>query len=325
MSAEATMRAAVVRSFAAPPRYEAFPMPEPRGEHELAVDVLAAALHPRVRSGAGGTHYSSDDALPLIPGVDGVGRSADGQLFYFVALEPPFGTMAERTVIDRRRAIALPADADVRAIAAGLNPAMSSWLALRRRVAFEPGQKVLILGATGNAGQLAVQIAKLFGAGRVTAAGRNREQLQRLEGLGADETVALCGEPRQDADALAAAGADADVVLDYLWGAAAEPAIPALVRARADPSKPLHWIEIGSMAGSTITLASAALRAANLQLLGSGQGSLATPTILAELPALAREITCGRLLVNALALPLSEVEAAWQAPSVPGQRIVLMT
>jgi NADPH:quinone reductase-like Zn-dependent oxidoreductase len=189
------MNAAVVRSFEEPPRYETFQTPEPSGEHEIAVDVLAAGLHPRVRSGAAGRHYTSTDALPLIPGVDGVGRSEDGRLLYFIAFDSAFGTMAERTVIDRRRAVELPDEANVPAIAAAMNPGMSSWVALRKRIPFDSGQKVLVLGATGNAGQMAVQIAKLLGAGHVVAAGRNPERLATLEALGADQTVSLEGEP----------------------------------------------------------------------------------------------------------------------------------
>jgi len=319
------MHAAVVRSFDMPPRYETFPAPEPGGEHEIAVDVLAAGLHPRVRSGASGSHYTSTQELPLIPGVDGVGRAADGQLLYFVALDSAFGTMAERTVIDRRRAIPLPADADVPAIAAAMNPGMSSWVALRRRISLQAGQRVLVLGATGNAGQMAVQIAKFLGAGHVAAAGRDAKRLAGLASLGADETVSLSGEPDEVARALAAAGADADVVIDYLWGSASEQAIPALVQGRADRSKPLRWIQIGSMAGTTIALPSAALRAANLQLLGSGQGSLTTAGIVAELPALAEQISAGAFVVDPLATPLSDVESAWNAPTAPGQRIVFAT
>ena len=315
------MHAAVVRSFDQPPRYEAFQAPEPSGEHEIAVDVLAAGLHPRVRSGASGSHYTSSQALPLIPGIDAVG-SAEGQLLYFVAFDSAFGTMAERTVIDRRRAALLPADADVPAIAAGMNPGMSSWLALRKRISLMPGQRVLVLGATGNAGQMAVQIAKFLGAGHVAAAGRDAERLARLASLGADETISLTGEPEQIAGTLAAAGTDVDVVIDYLWGSVTEQAIPALVRGRAEPAKPLSWIQIGSMAGTTITLPSAALRAANLQLLGSGQGSLTTAAIVAELPELARQISAGTFVVDPLSTPLSDVESAWNAPIAPGQRIV---
>jgi NADPH:quinone reductase-like Zn-dependent oxidoreductase len=318
------MHAAVVRSFDAPPRYESFPSPQPSGEHEIAVDVLAAGLHPRVRSGASGAHYTSTGALPLIPGIDGVGRSEDGELVYFVAFDGAFGTLAERTVIDRRRAVALPDDADVVAIAAAMNPGMSAWMALRTRISFDAVQKVLVLGATGNAGRIAVQIAKLLGAGCVVAAGRDPERLSNLTSLGADEVVSLVGDPDEIARTLAAAAADVDVVIDYLWGSVTDQAIPALVRARAEPSKPLFWIQIGSMAGATITLPSAALRAANLQLLGSGQGSLTTAAIVAELPALAAQITAGSLAVDPLPTPLRDVESAWQAPTAPGQRIVFI-
>jgi NADPH:quinone reductase-like Zn-dependent oxidoreductase len=319
------MRAAVVRSFDAPPRYETFQTPQPSAEHEIGVDVLAAGLHPRARSGASASHYTSSGALPLIPGIDGVGRSDDGRLLYFVALDGGFGTMAERTVVDRRRVAVLGDDADVAAIAAGMNPGMSSWLALRKRIPFQAGQKVLVLGATGNAGQMAVQIAKFLGAGYVAAAGRDAERLARLTSLGADETVSLSGEPDEIAGALGAAGADVDVVIDYLWGAVTEQAIPALVKSRAERSKPLWWIEIGSMAGTTLTLPSAALRAANLQLLGSGQGSITTAGIVAELPELARQITAGTFAVDPVSTPLSDVESAWNAPAAPGRRIVFIT
>jgi NADPH:quinone reductase-like Zn-dependent oxidoreductase len=319
------MYAAVVRSFDLPPRYETFQTPEPSGEHEIAVDVLAAGLHPRVRSGAAGRHYTSTEALPLIPGVDGVGRSADGRLLYFVASDGAFGTMAERTVIDSRRALVLPDNANVLAIAAGMNPGMSSWVALRKRIPCKPGQKVLVLGATGNAGQMAVQISKFLGASYVAAAGRDAERLAQLTSLGADETVSLTGEPDEIDRALRAAGADVDVVIDYLWGATTERAIPALVKSRTERGKPLWWIEIGSMAGTTITLPSEALRAANLQLLGSGQGSLTTAGIVAELPELADQITAGAFMIDPTSMPLSDVESAWSTPTAPGQRIVFTT
>jgi NADPH:quinone reductase-like Zn-dependent oxidoreductase len=317
------LRAAVVRSFQEPPRYEVFQTPEPRDDDEMSLEMLAAGLHPRVRSGASGAHYTSTDALPLIPGVDGVGRSPEGQLFYFVAYDGGLGTMAERAVVDRSRAVALPADADVAAIAAGMNPGMSSWLALRRRIAFQAGQRVLVLGATGNAGRMAVQIAKFLGASHVVGAGRDGARLSGLAALGADATVSLAGAPEEVAEALAAAAADVDVVIDYLWGAATERAIPAVVRAREERSRALWWIEVGSVAGPTISLPSQALRAADLRLLGSGQGSLTTAGMVAELPALAAQITAGAFAVDAVTKPLSEVEAVWAAPVAPGQRVVL--
>jgi NADPH:quinone reductase-like Zn-dependent oxidoreductase len=100
-----TMNAAVVTSFGEPPRYQRFEVPEPAGAGQVLVDVLAAGLHPRVRSGATGAHYTSTGTLPMIPGVDGVGRRADGRLVYFAAADDVIGTMAERAVVDVRRAI----------------------------------------------------------------------------------------------------------------------------------------------------------------------------------------------------------------------------
>ncbi|MGW3630513.1 quinone oxidoreductase family protein [Streptomyces sp. NPDC005122] len=317
------MHAAVVHSFDTPPRYDTVDTPRPEGAHEVLVDVLAAGLHPRVRSGADGTHYTSTDTLPLVPGIDGVGRTPQGELLYFVAPDTALGTMAEQAVVDRRRALTLPDGTDPVAVAAAMNPAMSSWVALRRRVTLQPDARVLVLGATGNAGQLAVQIAKHLGAAHVVAAGRDPERLALLPGLGADETVSLLGDPKQVADDLGRTAGDADVVIDYLWGPATEQAMPALLMARPDRAKALAWIQIGSVAGAEITLPSALLRAANLNLMGSGQGSVTTAGILAELPSLAREITSGTLAVAPLPLPLSEVERAWTAPTAPGRRVVL--
>lgn len=202
----------------------------------------------------------------MVPGIDGVGWREDGQAVYFVADDELVGPMGTQTVIDTRRSVAVPEGADVIKIAAAMNPAMSAWVALRRRVAIEAGQSVLILGATGNAGQMAIQIAKRLGAGRVVGAGRDRARLATLPGLGADATVALSGDADATGAAIAEAAGDVDLVLDYLWGKPAGEAIMALLRARADRSRALNWIQIGSVAGPTIELPSVALRSANLRL-----------------------------------------------------------
>jgi NADPH:quinone reductase-like Zn-dependent oxidoreductase len=315
------MKAAVVSSFDSAPRYQEFPVPIPAGEDELLVDVLAAGLHPRVRSQADGSHYTSTGELPLVPGVDGVGRGPDGLLRYFVLPDTTLGAMAEQTVIDPRRSIVLPAGADPVALAAAMNPAMSSWVALRQRVSFQPGQDVLVLGATGNAGQMAVQVARRLGAGQIIAAGRDAERLAALPALGATATVPL--GPSDTAERLAKAAADVDVVLDYLWGPPAADAMVAIVTNRADRGKPLSWIEIGSVAGPTAEIPSAALRAARLQLVGSGQGSVSTREYLAELDVLAQEIAAGAIDVDARAVPLAQVEEAWSATDAK-HRIVLV-
>ena len=156
------MLAAVVTSFGTAPACQDFPTPTPQAPQEVLVDVIAAGLHPRVRSQADGSHYTSSGELPLVPGIDGVGRAPDGTLRYFILPETTMGAMAEQTVVDLRRSVVLPSDSDPVLIAAAMNPAMSSWIALRRRVTFQPGERVLILGATGNAGRMAVQAAKRF-------------------------------------------------------------------------------------------------------------------------------------------------------------------
>ena len=265
------MKAAVVTSFDSPPSYEDFPVPTPGGPNEVLVDVLASGLHRRVRSQADGSHYTSTGDLPLVPGVDGVARMPDGTLRYFALGDTTAGAMAEQTVIDLRQSFELPAGADPVLVAAAMNPAMSAWVALRRRIDFQAGQSVLILGATGSSGQLAVQVAKRLGASRVIAAGRDPQKLAALPALGADIVVRL-----GDGPGIGEVAAEVDVVIDYLWGQPAVDAMTAIGINRVDRGRPLSWIEIGSVAGPDAAIPSAALRALPLQIVGSGQGSVST-------------------------------------------------
>jgi NADPH:quinone reductase-like Zn-dependent oxidoreductase len=317
------MHAAVVTSFDQPPHYQEFEAPEPVDDETL-VEVLAVGLHPRVRSGAAGAHYTSTGKLPMIPGIDAVGRRPDGTKVYFVADDHTLGTMADQAVVDARRVIELPDDVDVTKIAAAMNPAMSAWVALRRRVPLQPGQSVLVLGATGNAGTMAVQVAKQLGAGPVVGAGRDPERLAALTSVGADALVALTDDDEATAQALGAAAGEVDIVIDDLWGTPTERAIMALLSARADRSRALDWIQIGAIAGPTIELPSAALRSANLRLQGNGQGAVSTRAYLAELPSLVDEIDAGTIVVHPDPVPLAEVESAWLRREAPGTRTVLV-
>ena len=320
----ATMNAAVVTSFDEPPHYLPFEIPRPFESDQELVEVLAAGLHPRVRTGARGGHYTSTGVLPMIPGIDAVGRRADGTTVYFVSDDDVIGTMAERALADRRRSIELPESADVAKVAAAMNPAMSAWVALRRRVPLQVGQSVLVLGATGNAGAMAVQIAKRLGAARVVGAGRDLDRLRLLPGVGADAVVRLSDDADATAAALADAAAEVDVVLDYLWGEPAQRSIVALLTARSDRSRALDWIQIGAVAGPTIELPSVALRSANLRIQGNGQGAVSPQAYLAELPSLVDEIAAGTIAVDPVRRPLAEVEAAWCGADEPGTRTVLV-
>jgi NADPH:quinone reductase-like Zn-dependent oxidoreductase len=307
------MHAAVVTSFGAPPRYSDHPEPVAHGKDEVVVDVLAAGLHPRVRSQADGSHYTSTGELPLVPGVDGVVRDPKGRIRYAVLDDTALGTMGERTVIELDRSVVLPDAIDPVQIAAAMNPLMSSWVALRRRIDFRRRQRVLVLGATGNAGRMAVQVAKRFGAAEVIAAGRDAARLAELPALGADATCRF--------DELARA-ADVDVVIDYVWGEPAARAMVDLLTARADRGAPLTWIQIGSVAGPKASIPSAALRSARLQIVGSGIGSVPGRDFVKELPKLASAIADGAFDIRARAVPLADVERVWTADT--SDRIVLV-
>lgn len=307
------MRAAIITAYDAPPAYGESPEPVARGDDQMVVEVLAAGLHHLTRAKANGTHYSATGAFPLVPGADGVVRDPQGRLRYAVLEDTAFGTFAERTVIDVRRSVLLPDGADPVRIAAAMNPGMSSWVALRRRISFPEGRRVAVLGATGSAGRMAIQIAKRFGAGQVIAVGRDTARLTALPGLGADRAVTF-----EEIEA----AADVDVVLDFVWGTPAAGAMLPVLKARSDRSVPLTWVQIGSIAGESAPIPSAALRAARLQIVGSGIGSVSPREFIAELPELATAVTDGSLDVQARPVPLADIARAWDDRS--NERLVLV-
>jgi NADPH:quinone reductase-like Zn-dependent oxidoreductase len=309
------MKAAVVTDFAQPPHYADFPEPVTHWRDEVVVEVLAAGLHPRVRSQAGGFHYTSTGELPLVPGVDAVVRDPEGKIRYAVLDNSTLGSMAERTVIELDRSVVLPDEVDPVVVAAAMNPAMSSWVALRQRIDFGRGQSVLILGATGNAGRMAIQVAKRFGASEVIAVGRDRAKLAELSALGAD--LALPFEEVAEA-------ADVDVVIDYLWGVPTGQAMVDLLTHRSDRSKPLTWLEIGAVAGPEAAIPAAALRSARLQIVGSGIGSVPGRDFVKELPQLAEAVAHGAFDVRARAVALAQVTEAWTSTAGTSDRVVLV-
>jgi NADPH:quinone reductase-like Zn-dependent oxidoreductase len=317
------MRAAVVRAFDAPPSYSTFPDPVPQ-EGELPVTVTAAGLHQIVKSLANGTHYGSTDGLPFIPGVDGVGRREDGSRIYFGGVRPPHGTFAERANANGKIWVPLPDGLDDATAAGIANPAMSSLVALTARAKFVAGESVLILGATGVAGQLAVQIAKRQGARRVVAAGRNPEALEKLKGLGADAVISLDQEPGALVAAFRSefAAEGVDVVLDYLWGQPAESVLSAIAQRGLSKAAPrIRYVQIGSSAGLTINLHAATLRSSGLELLGSGFGSASLDQILIAVTEFFREAAANPFEFKIKTAPLSEVESLWNSAE-QGSRLV---
>jgi NADPH:quinone reductase-like Zn-dependent oxidoreductase len=309
------MKAAVVNTFDEPPRYEDFPDPVAAHWDELVVDVVAAALHPRVRSQANGSHYTSTGELPLVPGIDAVVRDAKGKLYYALLDDTKLGTMAQRTIIEKDRSVALPKHADPVAVAAAVNPVMSSWVALRHRIHFKRGSRVLIVGATGSAGRMAIQVAKRLGANEVIGAGRNPQRLNELTALGADRVLTL--------DELDQAG-DVDVVIDYVWGEPTAKGMVDLITRRRDRSHELVWIQIGSMAGPGAEILSAALRSTRLDIVGSGIGSVSGHDFRKEIPQIAKAVTEGAFDVRTQTVPLSDVATAWTQTLDADRRVVFL-
>ena len=207
------------------------------------------------------------------------------------------------------------------------NPAIASWLALEWKARLEPGETVLILGATGVAGRLAVKLARHLGAGRVVGAGRNAEALEALHGLGADATISLEGSDDELEEAFADQAGDGgyDVVLDYLWGRPTEALVAALTGHDVTAeSRRTRLIQIGEMAGPIIRLPAAALRSSGLEVMGSGGGSIPPAAIFETFPRLWQLAAKGELRIDAVPVPLTDVEEAWQRTDLGGLRLVLI-
>jgi len=312
------VKAAIVVEAGKTPIYGDFREPVP-GNGEVQVTVTAAALSNVVKSRASGTHYSSSGELPFVVGIDGVGRLADGRRVYFVLPKAPFGSMSERAVIRPSQCVSLPDDLDDITAAAIANPGMSAWAAFKERAKLTAGETVLVNGATGTAGRLAVQIAKYMGAKKVVATGRNSEALRALSVLGADVTIALgdTGEAFEDALKEQFAGDGIDVVLDYIWGPSAERVIAAGAKAGRD-AVPIRFVHIGSVSAPNITLSSAALRSSAITLMGSGIGSIPMDRFVKSIEELMHATVPGGFEVATRTFPLSEVEQVWaRANSMP--------
>jgi NADPH:quinone reductase-like Zn-dependent oxidoreductase len=331
------MKAAVLRGFGTP-RFEEIPQPVPEDGEEL-IEVTAAPLNNIDRVRADGSHYSvrsggrgsggsgasgrsggsgagapgaGPGGQPAVPGVIGAGLRPGGQRVLFGSR---LGTMAQYAVANSQATFPIPDDLDDAVAAAAWNPGLSAWLALGWRCRLEPGQTVLILGATGVTGKLAVQAARHFGAGRVVGAGRNQRVLDELPDLGADTTIQLA----QPDDALAAAfaaeaGEDGyDVVLDYVWGHPTEVFLGSIEHHDAIPrSSRVRLLQAGEMAGPVITLPAAALRSAGLEILGAGTGTMPPMEVITgTLSELLDLLAAGKIRVDIERVPLSAVAEVW--------------
>jgi NADPH:quinone reductase-like Zn-dependent oxidoreductase len=308
------MRAAVLHDYGVP---SADDFEEPSaGPGQAVVEVLAAGLNPVDVAICAGRFYAGKPPLPSVAGREGVG-TIDGARVYFDGPVVPFGSMAQRALVDRAHTYAVPDGvADGVAVALGIS-GLAAWLALTWRAQLQPGEHVLVLAASGVLGQIAVQAAKLLGAGRVVAAARSEEGLARCMELGADASVRL--DAREDlAAALAQAGdGRIDVVLDPLWG---EPLVAALGAA----SFGARIVQIGAGAGAEATIPSALIRGKMLVLMGHTNFA-APPEVKREAYArMAAAVVVGEIRVDVDPLGLDEVDEAWRRLAAGSHRKIVL-
>ena len=322
------MLAAIVEEWGRTPVYRDYPEPEAR-DGAVVATVEASALTNLTRGLMSGNHYASKEIrLPAIPGVDGVARLDDGRRIYTGALAP-YGMMAERTLVSEHEAVVLPDGVDSVVAAAVPNPGISAWISLEHAAMLKPGDHLLVLGATGVTGSMAVQLAKsVFGAGRVVVAGRDASRLEWLRSVGADEAIALGSEDLAERVSRLHGDRPFDAVLDYLWGEPAEMALSAMSSSQSSAHyHPTRFVQIGSMAGPTMTLPAGVLRSTGIALSGVGLGSVPPEVMMRvrgeALPRLFDMVANGDLYLRTLTRPLAEVEQAWTAAEPSGTRVVL--
>jgi NADPH:quinone reductase-like Zn-dependent oxidoreductase len=311
------MKAAVVMAAGTTPVYRDFDLPIAKAGEEL-IAVRASALSNFSKSRAEGSHYSADGGFPLIAGADGVGLTKDGRRVYFVLPEAPNGALAEFCPADSSRCIQLPPSLDDITAAAIANPGMSAWAALVERAHLLPGETVLINGATGTAGRLAVQLAKYLGAAKVIATGRNAIELEEVKQLGADViipftlgTLHQSGTKNYEEALRQVFALGIDVVIDYLWGESAQTVIIAIAKS-VDDGIPVRFVHVGGASREeNIALPGAALRAAAIMLMGSGVGSVRPSVLLKAINSVFEAVQPAGLQIATRVVPLSEVEQVW--------------
>ncbi len=318
------MRAAVLHELGKPPQVEEFPEPT-LAEGEVLIHVSAAALKSVDKQMAAGTHYASPHELPVVCGTDGVGRLEDGTRVFFGGPRRPYGAMAEHTVARRALCFPVPEDLDDATASAIPNPGVSAWLSLKYIAKLAAGETVLILGATGVTGKVAVQIAKILGAGRIAAAGRNEQILGSLHELGADATIRL-DLPNHDlieAFRREAAQNRFDVVIDYLWGQPTEALLSAITTSEfAAAGSQTRLVEVGESAGPTITLHAAVLRSTSLTILGTA-GIPPWDVLTDAFHQVMNYAARGKLRIETERVPLTEIRDAWER-NVHGRRLVVI-
>ena len=318
------MKAAVLHEVGGVPHYEDFPDPVP-GQDEVIIDVQAVAVENVDKMIAAGTHYASGRylaQLPVIAAFDGIGTLPDGTLVGFGNPRLPYGALAEKTVVTKGA---------YAPIAEGIDPAVATVLgtaitgmSITTAAGFVPGETVLVQGATGVAGRLAVKVARLLGAGRIVATGRDDDQLREVQAIGADTVINTAVPDDELTQAFAdAKGEGYDVVVDYLWGRPTEILLRSLVPESFAFPKPTRVIQIGESAGSALTIAAESLRTSGVEIYGAAKG-LDPQTMGQIYGQIVTWAQSGELTFDVTRVPLSDIETAWQRTDLRGTRLVVV-
>jgi NADPH:quinone reductase-like Zn-dependent oxidoreductase len=314
------MKAAIVTAPGVTPIYGEFEKPNAK-EGEEIISVRCAALSNLTKSRALGAHYSSSGIFPAVVGTDGVGITQDGRRVYFAMPEAPNGSMAEFCAIHSRRCVEIPDSVDDITAAAIANPGMSAWAGLMERAHLVAGETVLVNGATGTAGRIAVQLAKHLGASKVIATGRNLKELEEMKDIGADAVIPFnidaqhpSGVEEYEEALKATFSQGIDVVLDYLWGTTAQTVLTALAKTVED--RPVRFVHVGGSSGEmNIQLPGTVLRSAAITLLGSGVGSVSRKGLVQSIAHVFDLVGPAKLKIATQVEPLTNVERVWQTAS----------
>jgi NADPH:quinone reductase-like Zn-dependent oxidoreductase len=321
------MKAAILHQLGNVPCCENFPDPIPHNGEEVLMEVKAASVKNLDRLRVSGKHYASYTELPVVVGFDGAGLLENGIRVYAQGLS---GTIAQKALISKGRYTIVPDNLDFVIAAALPNAVIGAGMALQFRGGMKKGYHVLINGATGVTGMIAVQIAKHWGASKITVTGRNPILLEKSKMLGADDIISLKQEEGVILSQLKQSHSKApfDLVIDYLWGRPMELILQSLKGGSVTAYTPkVKVVTIGSMAGEHISLSSGTLRSSDIELLGSGLGSLSgeefrlfSDKLLPEMFKLAAE---GKLFIETEQAALEDISGVWQRDPSPGKRTVI--
>lgn len=317
-----TLLAAVLDDYGQIPQPGQLPVPV-AGEGQALLQMEAASIKQLDKLKAAGKHYTRYPQFPVAVGVDGVGRLPDGQRVYAMGVT---GMLAQQALVQLDDCVPVPEGLPAALAAVLPNALLGSDAALVCRAGFQAGEVVLINGATGVSGRMAVQAARLRGASHIIVTGRNAKSLAYLKELGADQCISLLDEPQQIIEQLVRIQqtTPVNVVLDYLWGEPVQWLLAAFAKCCPHP---VRLVTIGQMAGAEINLASGILRSVPVSILGSGLGSINAEQLrqynCEQLTAMLERAARGELVAGYREFALPDVAEAWQAKLAPGERAVV--